>query len=217
MAVAFSRQAGCGALRIGEKLAECLQAVGPADDPPWTVFDQDLITKVLEDHHLPARLARFLPEERISAISDTVDEILGLHPPSWILVRQSAETILSLAELGNAILVGRGANVITNGLPNVLRVRLVGSFERRVARVQETEHLTRARAQAFVRRHDRGRAGYVRKYFNRDITDVLLHQLVINTDEVSEEEVVRVLGDAVLHRTQSMGGLFQRAALAVRG
>ncbi len=94
MAVAISRQTGSGANRIAEKLAEYLKAETSADERPWTVFDKDLITKVLEDHHLPARLAKFIPEDRVSYINDTVDEILGLHPPSWVVVRQSTETIL---------------------------------------------------------------------------------------------------------------------------
>ena len=78
--------------------------------------------KVLEDHSLPNRLARFMPEDRISEISDTMDELFGLHPPSWTLVRQTADTILHLAELGNVIVIGRGAAVITRKLDYVFNV-----------------------------------------------------------------------------------------------
>jgi Cytidylate kinase-like family len=200
VAVAIARQTGSGAIPIAHKLADFLQAQTPADERPWTVFDKNLIAKVLEDHHLPARLARFLPEDRVSAINDTLDEILGLHPPSWVIVRQSTETILKLAEMGNVILVGRGVNAITNRLPGVLRLRLVGSLERRVARVQEQEHLDRAQAQAFLRRNDLGRARYVKKYFHRDINDPLLYDLTINTDNLPEEEAVRLIADQVLRR-----------------
>jgi hypothetical protein len=31
--------------------------------PSWTVFDQDLVDKVLEDHNLPTRFARFMVED----------------------------------------------------------------------------------------------------------------------------------------------------------
>jgi len=206
VAVAISREAGSGAIPIAEKLAEYLQAHTPSNDRPWTVFDKNLIETVLEDHHLPARLAKFLPEDRISAINDTVDEILGLHPPSWVLIRQSTETMLRLAELGNVILVGRGATVVTSRLPHVLRVRLVGSLEKRVARVQETERLSQAEARASVRRQDHGRAWYVRKFFRRDNADVLVHDLVINTDRLSEQEVAKLIGDTTLLRVRSATG-----------
>ncbi len=212
MAVAISRQTGSDAIRVAEKLADYLQAQTPADERPWTVFDKDLITKVLEDQHLPARLAKFLPEDRVSYINDTVDEILGLHPPSWVVVRQSTETILRLAELGNVILVGRGANAITSRLPNVLRVRLVGSLEQRILRVQAMEHLTYAEALLFIRRRDRGRARYVKTYFHRDIADVLLYDLTINTDHLAADEVVRLIGDPVLRRKYLAGQEQEQAA-----
>src|SRR5512141_528358 len=83
--VTISRQTGSGAHAVAEKLATCLQALSPADACPWTVFDRNLVEKVLEDHNLPRRLAQFMPEDRISEIADTMDELFGLHPPSWTL------------------------------------------------------------------------------------------------------------------------------------
>jgi hypothetical protein len=120
-AVAISAQTGSGALSIAERLAAHFKAAFPAANPPWTVFDKSLMTRVLEDHHLPARLARFLPEDANSVIGDAFDELFGLHPPASLIVQQTTETILKLAEAGNVILVGRGATVITSTLPSVSR------------------------------------------------------------------------------------------------
>jgi len=64
--VTISRQAGCGALAVAQKLAEYLQSRSPKDACPWTVFDRNLMDKVLEDHNLPTRLARLLPENTVS-------------------------------------------------------------------------------------------------------------------------------------------------------
>ena len=60
--------------------------------------------------------AQLLPVEAI------VEEVLGLHPSGWTLVQHATQTILRLAGLGRAILVGRGANIITARLPNVFHV-----------------------------------------------------------------------------------------------
>ena len=139
---------------------ELLQAQAPKAACPWAVFDRNLVQKVLEDHHLPKRLARFMPEDRISEISDTMDELFGLHPPSWTLVHKTSETILHLAELGNVILIGRGAAVITRKLDYVFDVRLVGSVERRVQHLQEREQLSLKAARELVQREDLGRRRY---------------------------------------------------------
>lgn len=107
-AVTISRQTGCGAVIIAEKLAEYLQRHSPPEDGRWTVFDRELMDKVLANHNLPKYLAKFLPEDRASQIEDTIADIFGVHPPALKIVQQTAETMLQLAELGSAILIGRG-------------------------------------------------------------------------------------------------------------
>ncbi len=141
-----------------------------------------------------------MPEDRISELSDTMDELFGLHPPSWTLVRKSTETILQLAELGNVVLIGRGAAVITSRLENVFHVRLVGSQERRVARIQEANGISAKKALDLVEREDLGRKRYLKKYFGKDIDDPLLYHVIINTDLVCPEEAARLIADAVVEK-----------------
>src|SRR5215471_12077879 len=119
-AITISRQSGCGAHAIAEKLASVLQARTPSDAPPWTVFDRNLVEHVLAEHQMPGRLARFMPEDRMPQIDDMVGELFAVHPPSWELVQRVSESILHLAESGNVILLGRGAVVVTARLPHVL-------------------------------------------------------------------------------------------------
>jgi len=198
-AVTISRQAGSGAHLISTKLAEYLQAHTLKDSRPWTVFDRNLVERVLEDHSLPKRLAQFMPEDRISEMTDTLDEVFGLHPPSWLLVRQTAQTLLHLAELGNVILIGRGGNIVTRKLSYVFHVRLVGSLSKRLERLQQSNQLDKKSALEFIRCEDGGRTRYLKKYFNADPNDPLLYHLVINTDLISCERAVRMVGDAVMN------------------
>ena len=200
-AMTISRQAGCGALAIAEKLAARLQEFSPKNDPPWRVFDRNLMDKVLEEHGLPAYLAKFLPEDRVSEIEDFVAEILGAHPPLRKMVAESAETILKLAAMGNVILIGRAGNLVTSRLPRVLHVRIVAPLELRIVHCQKEYGMTRAKARVFCRREDLGRKRYVKKYFNADVADPLLYHLVINTGLVSYDDAAKLIGDAVLKLT----------------
>ena len=72
-----------------------------------------------------------------------------MHPPSQTVVRQTAETMLKLAGLGNVILIGRGGNVITAKLPNVLHVRLVAPLEERIEHAHEAYSMTKTEARKF--------------------------------------------------------------------
>lgn len=199
-AVTISRQAGCGAREVADKLAGFLQAHTPKNAPPWTVFDRNLVAKVLEDHHLPQRIGKFMPENWISEIEDTIDELFGLHPPAWILVRQTAETILRLARLGNVILIGRASNIITAKLDHVFHVRLVAPLDKRIVQIQKSDQLDRERAIKLIRREDYGRKRYLKRYYKRDVGDPLLYDLTINTGLVGFEEAARIIADAVIRR-----------------
>ena len=192
-AVTISRQAGAGGYELAQRLAEQLQAQQLVGGRPWTVFDRNLVAKVLEDHNLPSRLARFMPEDHVSEIADIMDELFGLHPPSWVLARQTSETILRLVKLGNVIVLGRGANVVTSRLPHVLHVRLVGSLMKRVERLQEFAKLTREAALKLAEKEDLARQRYLKQFFDKDINDPLLYHLIINTDLNSTEEAARMI------------------------
>jgi hypothetical protein len=205
LAVAISAQTGSGALEVAQGLAQYLQAHASATEPAWRVFGRSLMTKALEDHHLPTRLARFLREDAPNALDDMLDEMLGLHPPSWLLVQQAAETILNLVRAGNVILVGWGANAVAGKLPNVRHVRLVGSIERRIARIQAREKLSQSEALAFTQRSDRGRARYVKRYFHQEVAHELHYGLIINTDHFEDTEIVDLIGHWVLNRPRSLG------------
>jgi cytidylate kinase len=197
-AVTISRQTGCGALVVAEKLAQYLREHSPSA-APWTVLDRNLIDKVLEDHNLPAYLAKFLPEDRASQLEDFLSEIFGVHPPSRTIVMQTAETILKLAAVGHVILIGRGSNVVTARLPDVFHVRLVAPLEKRAEHVHENYGMTKIEARKFCLTEDLGRARYLKKHFHADINDPLLYHMIINTGQMGFDGAAKLIGEAVLN------------------
>jgi cytidylate kinase len=198
--VTMSREAGAGGLPIAEQLVEYLQRHWPGPAGPWTVFHRNLVQKVIDDHKLSERLIEYMPEDKVSAIEDALQELFGLHPPAETLVQRVTETILRLAELGNTIIVGRAANVITAHMPNTFHIRLVGSLEVRVKRVQEHFQFSPAQAAARVREEDTARRRYVKKYFKKDIDDPLLYHLILNTDDFTYEQATDIIGHALIRK-----------------
>jgi cytidylate kinase len=197
-AVTISRQTGCGALVVAEKLAQYLREHSK-NGAPWTVLDRNLIDKVLEDHNLPPYLAKFLPEDRASQIEDFLSELFAVHPPSRIIVKQTAETILKLAVVGHVILIGRGSSVVTARLPDVFHVRLVAPLEKRIEHAHEHYGMTKIKAHNFCLAEDLGRARYLKKHFNADINDPLLYHMIINTGQMGFDGAAKLIGEAVLN------------------
>ena len=144
----------------------------------------------------------------MSNMSDTLDELFGLHPSTWTLVRKTADTILHLAELGNVVIIGRGANIITKNLDSAFHVRLVGSETKRIEHLRAYKHLSLEAASEYLRDEDLGRKRYVKKYYAADIDDPLLYHLVINTDLLSYGEAARTIADALrAHRPIGAHGI----------
>jgi cytidylate kinase len=197
-AVTISRMAGCGAVHVAEKLANYLQEHAPTPGVKWTIFDRQLMAKVLEDHKLPRHLEKILPEDRASRVQYLLADIFHVHPSENTMLKLIAETILQLAELGNVIIVGRGANIVTAKLPHVLHVRLVAELDDRIERVAREQQKTLDEARHYVQDEDPARTRYIKSYLNADINDPLRYHMVINTSRIDYDNAARMIGAAAL-------------------
>jgi cytidylate kinase len=197
-AITISDQTGAGAQEIAERLTTLLHTAEPEDAPNWTVFDRQLVQEMLQEHDLPTRLAKFMPENRRSYLDDVLDEIVGLRPPSWELVPMLINTIRHLADAGHVILVGRGAGLVTGERPNVFHVRLVASLPKRIERVQKLEKLTPKEAAKFIAKTDRDRGRFAEAHFHGRIDDDLRYHMVLNTDLMPLSDVAELIANGAL-------------------
>ncbi len=198
--ITLSRETGAGADRVSQSLVEFFQPFSEESSIPWTIFDKNLIEKVLEDHHLPQKLEQYLVEDKLSELKSTMNELFGIHPHAWILVSKTSSTIIQLAHKGNVIIVGRAANVITSKLKNTFHVRLVAPLEARIPHVEEIYNLSRKEAIEFIKKEDLARKNYLKKYFNKDVDDPLLYHMIINTAQIPYRKAARMIGLAVLEK-----------------
>ncbi len=198
--ITISREPGARADTISEKLREYFQKNDKRSGITWSVFDKNLIEKVLQDNNLPQRLSRLMEEEKYSALKSMMNELLGGQPAIWTLVHKTTETILQLGQLGNVIIIDRGANVITSKLSNSFHVRLAAPLDERVRHVQELYGLEKKDASEFIRREELDRKDYVMTYFHKDINDPLQYHLVINTFLFNVEEAAELIGRAVIKK-----------------
>ena len=201
--ITISRETGAGGITVAEKLSEYLKKNDQTALCPWTLFDRNLISTVLSEHSLPQEFSKFMPEDKASEIRDMMEELFGLHPSEWALVHKTSETILHLAQMGNVIIVGRGANVITRKfLSSGFHVRLIGSLPMRTRHIQDYYHLKYDDAVEFIKKEDGGRKRYLKQNFDKDINDPLLYNIVINTDFISYDDAARMIGDEVLRLSE---------------
>ncbi len=202
--ITVSRQSGAGSGIVDEKLKSILQKNQSDEFGEWAIFDKNLIERIMEDHNIPDRLGKLFSSEKQSAITNMVNELLGLMPSTKTILHQTAETILQLGITGNVIIVGRAGNVITSHLKNTFHVRLVAPLEDRIIRIQDYYKINRKQAIEWIKKEDKSREDYYSKNYHRNIDDPLLYHLTINTHLLSYEEAASVIAHAVMKKFPAM-------------
>lgn len=198
--ITISRQTGSGSYEVSERLINILQQKTKEPDEPWTYFNKELLTKVLEDFKLPKAFSSYIGENKYSHINDAVSELLGVRPSEWTIVHKTTEIILQLARYGKTIIVGRGSNIITSKMPNCFHVRLVAPLDNRLKHVQEVFGFSKSQAMEYITKEDASRKKYLKSHFFRDPDDVSLYHLVINTGKFNYQESAEIIADAIIRK-----------------
>jgi len=198
--ITITRETGAGVQMVCKELIKLLEDISDEDGINWTYFDRELIYKVIEDHNLPQQLREFMKEDKNKPVKSMVYEILGLHPSHWTLLHKTTETVLQLARMGKAIIVGRGSNIITAKMKNVFHLRLVAPMEDRIQHVMEFTNLSRSNAVDFIKREEAQRRRYLKSNFSEDVRNPHIYHLIINTGLMSYKEAARVIANTLVDR-----------------
>ncbi len=95
------------------------------------------------------------------------------------------QVILDCAQAGDAIIVGRGSQMILQNMPGVLHVQIIAPEKVRVQRLMRRTGVDEKEAQRQVRQSDKGRTYYLRHFHDVDWRNPDHYDLVLNTNKMS--------------------------------
>lgn len=104
--------------------------------------------------------------------------------------------VLSLAERGGIVLVGRGAQAILAEHPGTLHVRVACAAEERVRRIAARDGMTADAARRRVEDSDAQREAWHRKYFGIDYRAPYHYHLVVNSGRLADEDAAALVVSA---------------------
>lgn len=192
--ITVSQQYGSGGSEIAAWLAQRLG---------WQLFDDKLVALVAQEVELT--------EEEVEVYDERVDsfaarllvsmplatpELLAGNPPLLPQIQQRLchgavrRIIEQAANIGNAVIVGRGAQMQLADRRDVFHLRVVAPLERRVRSVIQREGLDEDRARARIQQKDRQYARYLQTCYGRSVNDVDLYDLMINSSILDMESLV---------------------------
>ncbi len=198
--VTISRETGAGGIQFGDLLVDYLNKYDTKRKNDWKIFDKNILEQIIQEHDLPAEMAKYISEKKISEIQGVLEQLFSLHPSEQMLITKASNTILHLALLGNVILIGRGSNIITKELQGGLHIRLIDTLEKKIKNIQSIFNLDKNEAIKFIKKEDKERKQYLKKYFSSDIEDVSLYSMVLNLNHFSTDEAVNLVGEEVIRR-----------------
>jgi len=175
--ITISREMGSGGIPIAHQAAKELG---------YTLVDGDALRQIATEYGL-SEDAFDLADEKPPAFvaKQDLQQLADLHMIELM--------VLDFALKGNVIIYGRSGEDLLKEIRSVFRVRITAPFEERVERWAEREWLDPELARILVRKSDQQRAGFTRYHFDRDWTDPLHYDLVINTQRLSEDKAVELI------------------------
>ena len=179
--ITFSREMGSGGIPIVHQVAEELG---------YTLVDGDVIRAAADNYNLSQEALQQI-DEKPPAFVENLDRQIELNMNRIQLI------VLEQALRGDVVIYGRGGQDLLPGITSAFRVRIIAPFEERVERWAQREWIDPDLARSLVRKSDQQRAGFIKYYFDRDWTNPIDYDMVINTIRVSNEMAVRLIIEAI--------------------
>jgi len=138
-----------------------------------------------------------LDERGLSILEDWISSLVydrHLWPDQYL--RHLMNVIGTIGKHGRAVVVGRGANFVLP-LEQRFRVRVTASQRLRIENVARDYNLSPEEAKRRVIKTESDRKAFIRKYFNADIANPTNYDLIINTETLTVDNAVDVIGAAL--------------------
>ena len=191
MIITISRETGSGGHTVGKMLAERLG---------YDFYDKEIITEIAIEMNVDEKLI----SDNGESMSDAtyMDMVSGFVPFSrkervpFEEIKEAQDKLLTqIAERGNCIIVGRGADYIFANRKDAFHVFIHADMDHRVARVQRHDGITgqdkRIRRELEVKDHSRGM--YYQYFTGREWGKVGNYNLSIDTSVFTKTQAVELI------------------------
>jgi len=195
--VTISRQYGAGGLRVAPLVADALG---------FSLADRDLVEEAARRLGVDPEVAQGW-DERAPALIEELGLALAAGTPlgaggmpqfdprslsDTALAESTRRVIVSLAEAGGYVILGRGGQAALRDRSDAVHLWLVGDLRDRARRIMDSQGVDEKEALERCERVDAERTGYVSKYYRTDLRHPHLYHAILNTSRLGVEEAARV-------------------------
>lgn len=207
-AITISREYGSGGGEIAARLAKRLS---------WKLIDHEIVAEVARELGISHEEAVERDERTEGIITRMLTAMAAAEPTVFVPVelprsfdadayRDALHRVVTVSvATGNAVIVGRGAQVILMDRRDVLHVRVVAPLDKRIAYVARREELDISAAQHRIQDKDRSRQQFVQSLYSARADDARFYDIVLNTGILSLDACVELICLALERKAERLG------------
>ena len=194
--ITINREVGSGGHTVGRKLAEKLQV---------KYCDKAVIEGLTKKFGLTLERIEEIKAQKkswwndinnyyqtlVNSASQPMDAEVGLDNKS--MFETEKRILQEIAAQTSCVVAGRTGFMVFRDWPNHLNIFIQASMEHRVQRIMRRQNVSEQEARDIIARMDSSRETYIQKYEDTSRYDTRNYQLVISTDELSEDDAVEVI------------------------
>ena len=201
MIITIGRQFGSGGHEIGRMIAKELG---------YELYDKELLKLQAEHSGIAEKVLESYDEAPTNSLLYSI--VMDVYPSmnyvgnslNQQIYQAQYDTIRKLKDVGNCVIIGRGADYILRDCPNLVTVFITASLELRTARVAEFEHVSEAKAKDMVLRADKKRAGFYNFQTERRWGMAENYNLCIDSGAVGYQGAVDIIRSFVEMRKRTL-------------
>ena len=191
--ITIGRQFGSGGREIGKKVAEALGI-------PY--FDKELLAVAAKESGLSHEFLQSYDEKPTNSFLYSL--VMGQHhltpgvPGNTVeqmAAKAQREAVLSVADKGSCVIVGRCADYILRDKPGLVRVFVSADWDARVQRVCRRDGVTEKEAVEKIRKMDKTRASYYNFHTDRKWDSAENYDLCVSSSFHGPDRAVQVILD----------------------
>lgn len=113
-----------------------------------------------------------------------------------VFIDTTRAVVSNLAQAGNVVIIGRGANLILGDTPGVLHVGMLAPMSRRIATIMEREHLAESEARTYLEGLEEARVKFFQKFFKVSPLEPTLYHMMLDMGHMSDDTAAKIIAHA---------------------
>lgn len=193
--ITIGRQFGSGGRETGKKVAEALGI-------PY--YDKELLAVAAKESGLSHQFLQEYDEKPSNSFLYSLvmgqSSIIGGHQGPTVeqmAAKAQRDAVLSVAEKGSCVIVGRCADYILRNEPGLVRVFISADHDARIERICRRDGVTEKEAEEKIKKMDKARAAHYSFQTDRKWGDVESYDLCINSSRRGVDAAVKLILDFV--------------------